>query len=160
MALPWCIDIWMNLKDLIALKFHHKHGRTKPNDMSITYTPVWKGRREEAMCSFSKVNTLNFIGFLLKRGLKGDTIASYMSSVRTVHIYKGYSCPALKDDVVEAVIGGAKNRDLGDVGGGYLGGKICSNSFHAGLATAMARAGHDEAVIKQMWRWKSEAYIR
>ena len=40
----------------------------------------------------------------------------------------------------------------------YLGGKISSHSFRAGLVTAMARAGCDEAVIKQMGRWKSEAY--
>ena len=44
-------------------------------------------------------------------------IQSYMSSVRAVHIYKGYNCPALKDGVVEAVIGGAKNRKLGEVRG-------------------------------------------
>ena len=43
------------------------------------------------------------------------TIQSYMSSVRAVHIYKGYYCPSLKDGVVEEVIGGAKNRELGEV---------------------------------------------
>ena len=40
-----------------------------------------------------------------------------MSSVRAVNIYKGYKCPAMKDGVVEAVIGGAKNRELGEVRG-------------------------------------------
>ena len=49
---------------------------------------------------FSKVDILNFIGFQLRRGLRGATIQSYMSSVRAVHIYKGYTCPALKDGVV------------------------------------------------------------
>ena len=43
------------------------------------------------------------------------TIQSYMSSVRAVHIYKRYYCPSLKDGVVEEVIGGAKNRELGEV---------------------------------------------
>ena len=50
--------------------------------------PVWKGSREEAMYYLSKVDT-TMIGFLLRRGLKGDTIASYMSSVKVVHISKG-----------------------------------------------------------------------
>ena len=53
---------------------------------------------------FSNADILNFIGFLLRRGLKGETIQSYMSSVRKMHIYNGYSCPALKDKVVEAVV--------------------------------------------------------
>ena len=66
---------------------------------------------------FSKVDILNFKGFLLKRGWRGATIQSYMSSVRAVHIYKGYNFPALKDGVVEAVIGRAKNRELGEVRG-------------------------------------------
>ena len=52
-----------------------------------------------------------------EKGIEGFMIQSYMSSVRAVNIYKGYKCPAMKDGVVEAVIGGAKNRELGEVRG-------------------------------------------
>ena len=62
---------------------------------------------------FSKTDTLNYVGFLLKRGIRGDTIASYLSSIRAAHIYRGYCCPAQKEDLVTAVINGCKNRDLG-----------------------------------------------
>ena len=41
----------------------------------------------------------------------------------------------------------------------YLDGKISSNSFKANLGTAIARASCDEAVIKQMGMWKSEAHL-
>ena len=38
------------------------------------------------------------------------------------------------------------------------GGKLSSHSFKADLATALARAGVEEAQIKLMGRWKSGAY--
>ena len=61
---------------------------------------------------FSRSDTLNFVGYLLSKGLRGDTVASYMSSIRAAHLYRGISCPALKDEVVQAVINGAKNQNL------------------------------------------------
>ena len=63
---------------------------------------------------FTKVDTLNYVGYLLRRGVKGDTISSYVSSIRAAHIFRGYCCPALRDELVTAVINGARNRDLGD----------------------------------------------
>ena len=41
----------------------------------------------------------------------------------------------------------------------YLGGKVTSHSFSAGLATAMARLGYGEEDIKAMGRWKSDFYM-
>ena len=38
----------------------------------------------------------------------------------------------------------------------YLGGKVTSHSFRAGLATARARLGYEEEDIKAMGRWKSD----
>ena len=40
----------------------------------------------------------------------------------------------------------------------YLGGKLSSHSFQAGLATALAQLGVGEEEIKAMGRWKSEAF--
>ena len=40
----------------------------------------------------------------------------------------------------------------------YLGGKLSSHSFRAGLATALARVGVKEAQIKMMGHWKSGAF--
>ena len=40
----------------------------------------------------------------------------------------------------------------------YLGGKLSSHSFRAGLATALAWAGVEEAQIQLMGRWKSGAF--
>ena len=40
----------------------------------------------------------------------------------------------------------------------YAGGKLSSNSFRAGLATALARFGVGEDEIKDMGRQKSEAF--
>ena len=42
-------------------------------------------------------------------------MTSYMSSKCAAHIYREYVCTALKNDVVLAIINGAKNRDLEEV---------------------------------------------
>ena len=60
---------------------------------------------------FSKTDTLNYMGFLVRRGLRGYTIAGYVSSIRAAHIYRGYNCPALKEDLMTAMINGCENRD-------------------------------------------------
>ena len=39
-----------------------------------------------------------------------------------------------------------------------LGAKVSSHSFRAGLATSLARLGYGEEVIKNIGRWKSQAY--
>ena len=38
---------------------------------------------------FSRKDVLNLIGYFLKKGLKGETISSYLSSVKTAYIYRG-----------------------------------------------------------------------
>ena len=38
--------------------------------------------------------------------------------------------------------------------------KYCSHSFRIGVATAAARAGIDDSVIKTLGRWESVAYLR
>ena len=42
-------------------------------------------------------------------------MTSYMSSKCAAHIYRGYVCTALKNDVVLAIINGAKNRNSEEV---------------------------------------------
>jgi hypothetical protein len=51
---------------------------------------------------------------LLRRGLKWHTIWGYLSSIRVAHIFRGFCMPAIREDIVVAVINGAKNRDLLD----------------------------------------------
>ena len=44
----------------------------------------------------------------------GPEYKGVRSSIRAAHIYRGYNCPALKKDLVTAMINGCKNRDLGE----------------------------------------------
>ena len=53
--------------------------------------------------------------------MKGKTIARYMSSVRAVHIYEGYSSAALKDvgrscdwRSKNQILGGCERGEVGD----------------------------------------------
>ena len=43
------------------------------------------------------------LGWLRKRGIKVDTISSYVSSIRAAHIYRGYCCPVLREEPVTAL---------------------------------------------------------
>ena len=54
------------------------------------------------------------------------------------------------------------NKDLKTMLGPWIryGGKISSHSFRAGLASALARGGVNDAEIKSMGRWTSEAFKR
>ena len=42
----------------------------------------------------------------------------------------------------------------------YEEGTISSHSFRAGVASAMARAGYNDADIQRVGRWKSDAFLR
>ena len=55
--------------------------------------------------------TLVFTAWLCKRGLKGNTINSYLSGLRTIHLTKGIDQPALRPAVVTAVIKGCCHLD-------------------------------------------------
>ena len=46
--------------------------------------------------------------------MKGETISNYLVSVRAAHIYRGLECLGLRAEMVEAVLSGARNRDLGE----------------------------------------------
>ena len=50
----------------------------------------------------------------MKRGLKMDTISGYLSSIRAAHFCIGFCRPALREDIVTAIINGAKKRDLSE----------------------------------------------
>ena len=53
--------------------------------------------------------TLNFIGYLLIRGLQANTIETYLSGIRNAHIVRGVDPHHLKDEIVKCVIEGHKN---------------------------------------------------
>ena len=63
---------------------------------------------------FSRKDVLNLVGYFLQKGLKVETISNYLASVRAAHIYRGVEYPDLRAEMVEAVLSGARNRDLGE----------------------------------------------
>ena len=58
---------------------------------------------------FSASMTLNFIGYLLIRGLQANTIETYLSGIRNAHIVRGVDPHHLKDEIVKCVIKGHEN---------------------------------------------------
>ena len=51
-----------------------------------------------------------FVGWLLvRRGVRGATVESYLSGLRKVHLAQGYDVPCLRPELVKSVIAGAKN---------------------------------------------------
>ena len=54
---------------------------------------------------------LVFIAWLIKRGLEGTTINSYVSGLRTIHLTKGIDNPALRPAIVSAIIDGRSHID-------------------------------------------------
>ena len=58
---------------------------------------------------FSASMTLNFIGYLLVKGLQANTIETYLSGIRNAHIVRGVDPHHLKDEIVKCVIKGHKN---------------------------------------------------
>ena len=63
---------------------------------------------------FSRKDVLNLVGYFLQKGLKVETISNYLASVRAAHIYRGVEYPDIREEMVEAVLSGARNRDLGE----------------------------------------------
>ena len=55
--------------------------------------------------------TLTFVGWLVKRGLAGSTINSYLSGIRQAHITEGHHPPNLRSPLITQVIEGMKKVD-------------------------------------------------
>ena len=55
--------------------------------------------------------TLLFIAWLVRRGLKAATIDNYISGLRTIHLTKGVDQPALRPAIVAAVVKGRSHID-------------------------------------------------
>ena len=53
--------------------------------------------------------TLVFVGWCIKRGLKGKTITSYLSGLKSFHISKGFGAIELLSPLVKQVITGRVN---------------------------------------------------
>ena len=58
-----------------------------------------------------------------------------------------------RERLVEALRAGLKEAGIDDS-------KYCSHSFRIGAATAAARAGIEDSVIKTLGRWESVAYLQ
>ena len=54
---------------------------------------------------------LNFVAWLIQRGLKSVTINTYISALRTIHLTKGIDEPALRPALVSALIEGKAHID-------------------------------------------------
>ena len=59
----------------------------------------------------TNVQTLAFLAWLIRRGLKSSTINSYMSALRTIHLTKGVECPALRPPIIASVLEGRAHID-------------------------------------------------
>ena len=71
---------------------------------------------------FTLDKTLEFIGWMRARGLKGSTMSTYLSGVRMYHIATGQNEPGLREPIVKLILKGQGNMDklrkwlLGKVG--------------------------------------------
>ena len=64
----------------------------------------------EMQLPLEKKHVLAFVGWLLcRRGVRGTTVESYLSGLRSVHLTQGFDVPCLRPDVIKSVINGAKN---------------------------------------------------
>ena len=54
---------------------------------------------------------ISFVSWLLKRGLKANTVNTYVSGLRTIHLTKGVDEPALRPALVNALIEGKAHID-------------------------------------------------
>lgn len=59
----------------------------------------------------SQGDLLIFISWLSNRGLSPNTISSYLSGIRLVHLTAGLEAPVLRSDIVSQVLTGAKHVD-------------------------------------------------
>ena len=60
----------------------------------------------------STENVLLFVHWLVfVRGVKGNTISSYLSGIRQLHIMKGMDAPNIRPDIVKMVIKGKEHKD-------------------------------------------------
>ena len=62
----------------------------------------------------TEADVLMYIAWLLKRGLCGTSIDSYLAGIRTAHLTKGLTPPVLRSDIVKTVIAGQKHVDQRD----------------------------------------------
>ena len=60
---------------------------------------------------FTKVKTLQLVGWMEARGLKSGTMATYLSGVRAIHIACCYEVPSLRDPLVNQILKGQDNFD-------------------------------------------------
>ena len=52
-----------------------------------------------------------FVGYFLSKGLRADTVRTYLSAVRAAHTTRGLDAPALSEMAVAAAIKGRKNAE-------------------------------------------------
>ena len=61
---------------------------------------------------FGVKETLTYIAWLRKdRKVQAATVDKYMSGIRMVHLKHGYAVPALRPDIMRAVLDGAAQQD-------------------------------------------------
>ena len=60
---------------------------------------------------FNSSKTLEFVGWMEARGLKSNTMSSYLSGVRMYHITCGYNDPTLREPIVKMILKGQDNWD-------------------------------------------------
>ena len=75
--------------------------------------------QKDNKCEFdlpiSRDNVLLFIDWLVRtRGVKGNTINSYLSGVRQLHVVRGLEPPVIRDGFVNLIIKGKMNKDAAE----------------------------------------------
>ena len=51
------------------------------------------------------------VGYFLAKGLKGNTVLTYMAAVRQAHAIRGLDCACLSDNFVKAALRGQVNKE-------------------------------------------------
>ena len=85
------------------------------------YTAIWerlkKIVRETGVAFFLPLITLmvqSITGFFLVKGLRADTVRTYLSAVMAANTTRGLEAPARSENAISAALRGAKNRDCLD----------------------------------------------
>ena len=62
---------------------------------------------------FGSTQVLTYIGYLREvRKVQAGTVEKYMAGLRLLHLKEGHAVPALRPDIIQAVLQGAKQKDL------------------------------------------------
>ena len=123
-----------NKKNPTLLRVSIKQSKTDPFRKGVA---LFLGKTASDLCPVSAM-----VSYLQKRGTAAGPLFQFEDGRLLT-----------RERLVEALRAGLKEAGIDDS-------KYCSHSFRIGAATAAARAGIEDSVIKTLGRWESVAYLQ